>query len=101
MNGKLYVAVADSLGPGARLAQCAHAVAEVHAAQPDACRAWRDDSNTVVILAMPAARLGELAQHEGATPFREPDLGNELTAVAVFPQGDDTRRLLRRARLAA
>ena len=60
---KLYVAVLDVLSSGDRLAQCAHAVAEIHAQQPGACAAWREASNTVVVLAMPASELARLAEH--------------------------------------
>ena len=50
---------------------------------------------------MDGNRLARLAARPGVEAFREPDLGNELTAVAVFPSDDETRRDLRRARLAA
>lgn len=54
---RLYVCIDSALGPGARLAQCAHAVAEMHAADPARCAAWRESSNTVVVLEMDATRL--------------------------------------------
>ncbi len=101
MNGRLYVAVSDALGPGARLAQCAHAVAELHAVAPGVCAAWRGTSNTVVIVAAPPERLAELADFEGAAAFREPDLGDELTAVAILPRDARALRALRRLPLAA
>lgn len=59
---RLYIAVLDALSAGERLAQCAHAVAEIHAVQPDACAAWHAGSNTVVVLAMPAYDLARLAE---------------------------------------
>lgn len=101
MSARLYVAVDEALPPGPRLAQCAHVVAEIHARQPEACAAWRSGSNTVVVVTMDGNRLARLAARPGVEAFREPDLGNELTAVAVFPSDDETRRDLRRARLAA
>lgn len=97
---RLYVCVDEGLKPGARLAQCAHAVAEVHAAAADVCRAWRSSSNVVVVLAVPVDRLARLAATPGAAAFREPDLGNELTAVALFPRDPEALRIVRRARLA-
>jgi hypothetical protein len=59
---KLYIATLDALTIGERLAQCAHAVAEIHATQPAACAAWREASNTVVVLTMPAEKLRRLAE---------------------------------------
>lgn len=99
--GRLYVALDERLAPGQRLAQCAHAVAAAHAAMPAACHRWREGSNAVVVLAVPPGRLADLAARRGAAAFREPDLGGELTAVALFPEDDATRRALRRERLAS
>jgi peptidyl-tRNA hydrolase len=47
---KLYVVLLDTLTGGHVAAQCAHAVAEIHAREPGACAAWRAASNTVVVL---------------------------------------------------
>lgn len=98
---KLYVVLLESLPSGAKLAQTAHAVSELHAARPEACEVWREASNTVVILAAGERALAELAFEPGAVEFREPDRGGERTAVALFPSSAGARKLLRRAALAA
>lgn len=103
---RLYVALLDALSPGARVAQAAHAVTEMALVHPDAFRAWRDGTNTVVALAVDGDALDALlvAAHVGgdvAVEFREPDRGDERTAVAIFPRAAAVRRLLRRAPLAS
>lgn len=102
---KLYVALLDTLGAGQRVAQAMHGVVELAAAHPEAVGAWRAASNTVVAVAMPAPRLAQLAAACGAhrapaASFREPDLGDALTAVAVLPTTARVRRILQRAPLA-
>lgn len=101
VNGRLYLAIDVSLAPGPRLAQLAHVVAEIFSQRPADCAAWRADTDTLVVLEVPGDRLARLATRRGAVPFREPDLGNELTAVALFPEDPETARLLRRERLAS
>lgn len=51
---KLYVVLLETLTGGHVAAQCAHAVAEIHHAQPEASRAWHAGSNTVVVLQAPS-----------------------------------------------
>ena len=51
---KLYVVLLDTLSAGEALAQCAHAIAELQRAQPEAFMAWHEGSNTVVILEAPS-----------------------------------------------
>lgn len=61
-------------------------------------RAWLEDSNFLVVVAVPdedaLAELAARAAEEGIirTLVREPDLDNELTAVALQP-GSEARRL--------
>lgn len=50
---KLYVVLLDALTGGHVAAQCAHAVAEIHATDPASCAAWRAATNTVVVLQAP------------------------------------------------
>jgi hypothetical protein len=101
VSDRLYIALDVSLAPGPRFAQLAHAVAEIFSQRPADCAAWRAATNTLVILEVPGDRLARLATRRGAVPFREPDLGNELTAVALFPEDPETIKLLRRERLAS
>lgn len=100
-GGRLYLVVDDALPRGLGWAQVAHVTAEIFAARPAECAAWRAASNTVVVLGVPAERLARLAARPGATSFREPDLGGELTAVAILDPDPATTRLLRRERLAS
>lgn len=97
---RLYVAVDASLPEGHRLAQCAHAVAEAHALAPEACRRWREASNTVVVVEADRGRLEEVAALPGAAPFFEPDRGGALTSVAILPRDPESLRRLRRLPLA-
>lgn len=101
---RLYVALLDTLPADDRPPQTAHAVVEMALAHAEAVRAWRDGENIVAVVEMDAAGLEALLRvawmaDDRAADFREPDRGNERTAVAVFPTGA-TLRLLRRARRA-
>lgn len=101
---RLYVALLATLPVDDRPPQTAHAVVEMAVAHGEAVRAWRDTSNVVVIVTMTAGELETLLRTawmagDRAAEFREPDRGDERTAVAVFPTGA-TLRVLRGARLA-
>lgn len=98
---KLYVAVLDSLSNGAKMAQATHAVVELIEAPTEAARRWRRDSNTVVVVQLCNAKLAELAEVKGARSFREPDMENALTAVAVVPTDEAAIKILKKARLAS
>jgi hypothetical protein len=91
---KLYVVVRSDLEPGAQLAQAGHAISAFAFYFEADHRAWHQGSNNLVILAArDEAHLLELAR-ESPGPlaiFREPDLGNTVTAVAFH--GDMARRL--------
>lgn len=97
---KLYIAVQADLPPGAKLAQTAHAVAEIHVRAPAACAAWRAAGNVVVVLDVCPERLAQLAAEPGAAEFREPARGDARTAVALFPTTPTARKILRTAPLA-
>jgi len=86
---KLYLISRRDLAPGLEAAQIAHAAIEMALAHPELVRAWHADSNNVVLLEVAdeaallavAARLGDLPQ----VLVREPDRGDEATALAVAP----------------
>lgn len=99
MTKKLYVALLEELDRGAELAQCAHAVTEMHARHPAACEAWRTGGNTVAVVSLDAEGLGRLAACPATAPFFEPDRDMEMTAVAAF-ESELSRPILRRAKLA-
>ncbi len=98
---KLYVAVLDSLSNGAKMAQATHAVVELIEAPTEASRAWRRDSNTVVIVQLCKEKLESLSKVKGARSFREPDMGDALTAVAVVPTDEAAIKILKKAKLAS
>lgn len=74
-------------------------MADFHAAHPELAATWKHTSNSVIILeAGSAAELTRL-WHEAhlaglpAVTFREPDLGDEVTAVAFAPDPLNRKRL--------
>lgn len=91
--------VRRDLSPGLQSAQATHAAIGFCMAEPEAARAWHDQSNNLVILSVEdeAALLAVLdrAWTEGIRyePFYEPDLNDEMTAVAFGPS-ESTARLL-------
>jgi hypothetical protein len=91
---KLYVIVRADLAPGAQLAQSNHAVAEFAVAHPEVFRDWAANQRNIVCLNIPnesaLADLLRLAELKGVSrvAFREPDFGDELTAIALGDGGD-------------
>ncbi len=91
--GKLYVVVRADLPAGAQLAQACHGLRAFVAAHPEIDRAWYEQSNNLVCLAVPSeAHLLELAARAEARDvatavFREPDEGDSVTAIALGPAG--------------
>lgn len=81
-----------------QLAQAVHAAFHFSLDWPAITRAWLEDSNFLVVVAVPdgleLAALGILAAEEGIamTTVHEPDLNNILTAIALEP-GRVARRL--------
>jgi hypothetical protein len=91
------------LPPETQACQLAHAALDFAVAYPHLVGDWHAASNTLVALAVPdELSLGWLCD-DAATAglrivrFREPDLGDALTAAAIEPAG---RRLVRRLPLA-
>lgn len=89
MCAKLYIIVRNDLAPGLQAAQACHALREFVSAHPEIDAVWHADSKTLVLLGVPTeSDLKELATRaEGrGVPLAlnyEPDLGGELTAVAL------------------
>lgn len=101
---KLYLVVRrDLAGPGAMAAQLCHALRQFTADHPDVDNLWFQRSNTLVLLEVPDRRalvdLARQARDRGvpAAMFREPDLSDAPTALALGP---DARHLVRRLPLA-
>ena len=78
------------LPPGMQAVQGAHAALEFSVRHPDLVSAWARDGGSLLFLAaadeLALCWLLADAERDGhqAVPFCEPDLGNALTAVAVY-----------------
>lgn len=97
---KLYIITRSDLPPGFQIAQSCHAAFQFAHDHRDAFDNWLDISNYLVILsASNEASLTSLLRRADmhgirSSKFKEPDLGDSLTAVALEP-GDKTKRLCR------
>ena len=95
---KLYLVVRSDLSPGQQAIQACHALREFSEHHPVADQSWYAKSKTLVMLSVPDEdRLVSLqADAKGlevsCAGFREPDLDDTLTAIALGP---DARRLCR------
>jgi len=95
---KLYLVTRQDLPPGARAAQLCHALRQFGEDHPEVDRDWFRRSNTLVLLEgkdeHALSDLADKARLSGVpvAVFREPDLADALTAIAVGPKG---KRLVR------
>jgi peptidyl-tRNA hydrolase len=100
---KLYLVTRKDLNPGSRAAQLCHALRQFTSEHEDVDREWYEKSNTLVLLEVPEEidllRLSVRATENGipCSLFREPDLNDAATALAIGPSG---RLLVRRLPLA-
>lgn len=100
---KLYLVTRSDLPPGVRASQLVHAQRQFAAEHPEDDLRWFRTSNTVVLLEVPTerelARLEERARVAGTSVavFREPDLGHQLTSLALGPDGKRHVRSLPKA----
>jgi peptidyl-tRNA hydrolase len=91
---KLYVIVRNDIRPGLQIAQSCHALRLFSAEHPEVDQAWYTGSNNLVVLQVANKEaLVKLAYDltcKGANVsiFREPDLHDEPTALAVGPLGE-------------
>ncbi len=89
----------SDLPPGLQLAQSVHAMAEFQTRYPSTVTNWVKNSNYLVVVGVPdeealldlAARANWEAQIETHL-VREPDLGDEATALALQP-GSEAQKL--------
>jgi len=88
---KIYIVTHQELSTGYQTAQSAHAIAELLMAEPVIASKWHRDSNSIIVLAAKNAKelffLNEQSISAGLSPviFREPDLMDEITAIAFAP----------------
>jgi peptidyl-tRNA hydrolase len=90
---KLFIIVRADLDPGLQLAQAVHAAIQWVIEDPDLSSIWHKKSNNVVVkhVADEAAllALAEKAYERGCVveAFKEPDLDDATTAVAIVGGG--------------
>lgn len=105
MADKLYVIVRRDIPAGPQAVQAVHAARQFQHEHPELEGSWFSASNHLALLSVrdeaELERLCQKARDRGLafSTFREPDLGNSLTAVALEP-GDRGRRLCSGMRLA-
>ena len=95
-NWKMRIVVDRNLPPGAVVAQALHALVEFGQEHPETVATWHQLSNSVVAMGASSTQLEELIErckkkHVRYSVFREPDLEDRLTAVAVEPTRDGKR----------
>ena len=92
-HNKLYLVVRSDLPPGQQAVQPAHALREFMEQYPDIDREWYRTSNYLILKAVEdeitLRKLAEKAKSRGIriSAFHEPDRGNEMTALAIEPNG--------------
>jgi hypothetical protein len=96
---KIYLVTHKQLSNGYQTAQTAHAVAELMMQRNSVACDWYSTSNSLIVLTAENAEQLFTLQRQAQSlnidtvEFREPDLLDELTAVAFCPSAD-TRKLL-------
>lgn len=89
---KLFVVIRNDLAPGLQAAQAVHAKELFSHEHPEVNSEWYEKSNNIVLLQVPNKEsLVELAyrmmqEKIALSLFREPDLQDEPTALALSPQ---------------
>jgi hypothetical protein len=90
---KLYVVVRSDLPAGDQLAQSCHAVAQFGVVSPARFATWAKADPIIVILAAPSRTALEIVRMElldeglEVAAFHEPDINDELTAIAFGGEG--------------
>lgn len=87
----------NDLTPGQQAVQSGHAAINYQHEHPARASPWYSESNTLVYLSAPRDKLKKILRtldEDGIdhTAFREPDIGNQLTAVA-FVSSEQTKRI--------
>jgi hypothetical protein len=92
-DAKLYVVTRRDLTPEQQAVQSCHAAIEFQAACALVAVEWRSRSNTLAMLTVATERDLEMLigrafmRSIAVATFREPDLGDALTAIAIGPAG--------------
>jgi len=99
------VVVRKDLEPGLQMAQSCHVVFNFSQEHPNETKTWMSESNYIAVLngsdEDDLLRLIGRAQVEGikCSIFREPDIENQITAIALAP-GPKAKKLCSRLALA-
>ena len=97
MSSRLYVAVRADLPPGLQMAQAVHAAFGFAHDHPEITAEWLRDSQFVVVVSVPdehslVSLAATAVSRELATVlWHEPDIDDELTAIAIAPSPEATR----------
>jgi hypothetical protein len=100
---KLFVITREDLSYGQQAVQAMHALQEFNIRHPKAARDWYEESNTLALLAVAnitalGVSLGKARDRNiPVSAFHEPDRNNEMTAIAIGPEG---KRIAQGLRLA-
>lgn len=90
---KLYVVVRADISPGDQIAQACHAVAEFSVHEPARFQEWATAQRNLVVLQAPSRTALDIVRSQlldegiGVVTFREPDMADELTAIAFGGEG--------------
>lgn len=105
INQKLIIITRRDLHPGYQAVQSSHAGIDFQHQHPEIAKQWNKESNYLIILSVANEEqlflyLEKFNFHNiKTTVFREPDIGNEITAIAVEPS-EKTRKLTSKLPLA-
>ncbi len=89
---KLYVITREDLSPAYQAVQATHAIADFIFEHKDVANVWHNISNYIIILTVKNEADLYAVQNtlrglniSSITTFKEPDIENELTAIALLP----------------
>lgn len=91
INEKLIIITRRDLHPGYQAVQSSHAGIDFQHQHPEIAKQWNNESNYLIILSVENEEKLKFYLEKfkyfdlKTTTFREPDIGNEITAIAVEP----------------
>ena len=96
---KMYVLIRKDLDPSYQAVQAGHALAQFMLEHPDQAQDW--DNHTLIYLRVKNEdelkkwwmKIDNMEEDAPYSTFREPDIGNELTAIATYGNGELYRKL--------
>lgn len=94
---KLYIITREDLSPAYQAVQATHAAVDFIFQYKDKANVWHSISNSIIILSVPTEQhLYAIADtlrglSISFNNFTEPDIGNELTALALVPSREATQ----------